>query len=67
VLPGAGRNNGGRRVRREARANEGKVGIGKVALYGREYLVAVRPQEADILMYTLHHAADIRSIDTVED
>src|SRR3984893_16490686 len=46
---------------------KGKVGIGKLALYGREYLVAVRPQERGILMYTLHHAAEIRSIDTVEE
>src|SRR2546425_3032184 len=34
----------------------GKVGIGKLALYGREYLVAVRPQQRGIVMYTLHHA-----------
>jgi DNA end-binding protein Ku len=46
---------------------KGKVGIGKLALYGREYLVAVRPQERGIVMYTLHHAAEIRSIDTVDE
>jgi DNA end-binding protein Ku len=46
---------------------KGKVGIGKLALYGREYLVAVRPQQRGIVMYTLHHAAEIRSIDTVEE
>jgi DNA end-binding protein Ku len=46
---------------------KGKVGIGKLALYGREYLVAVRPHERGIVMYTLHHAAEIRSIDTVEE
>ena len=46
---------------------QGKVGIGKLALYGREYLVAVRPHERGIVMYTLHHAAEIRSIDTVEE
>src|SRR6266849_7022218 len=40
---------------------------GKLALYGREYLVAVRPQERGIVMYTLHHAAEIRSIDTVDE
>jgi DNA end-binding protein Ku len=45
----------------------GKVGVGKLALYGREYLVAVRPKERGIVMYTLHHAAEIRSIDTIED
>jgi DNA end-binding protein Ku len=46
---------------------KGKVGIGKLALYGREYLVAVRPHERGIVMYTLHHAAEIRSVDQVEE
>src|SRR5437763_5756925 len=45
----------------------GKVGVGKLALYGREYLVAVRPHGKGIVMHTLHHAAEIRSIDTVEE
>ena len=46
---------------------KGKVGIGKLALYGREYLVAVRPHERGIVMHTLHHAAEIRGIDSVEE
>jgi DNA end-binding protein Ku len=46
---------------------KGKVGIGKLALYGREYLVAVRPYQKGIVMYTLHHAAEIRSIDVIEE
>jgi DNA end-binding protein Ku len=46
---------------------KGKVGIGKLALYGREYLVAVKPQKKGIVMYTLHHAAEIRSIDAVDE
>jgi DNA end-binding protein Ku len=45
----------------------GKIGVGKLALHGREYLVAVRPQQRGIAMYTLHHAAEIRSIDAVEE
>jgi DNA end-binding protein Ku len=45
----------------------GKVGVGKLALYGREYLVAVKPHGRGIVMYTLHHAAEIRSIDAVEE
>jgi len=45
----------------------GKVGIGKLALYGREYLVAVKPQGRGIVMYTLHHAAEIRSIEQVDE
>jgi DNA end-binding protein Ku len=46
---------------------QGKVGVGKLALYGREYLVAVRPHGRGIVMHTLHHAAEIRSIDAVEE
>src|SRR5882724_11585053 len=46
---------------------QGKIGIGKLALYGREYLVAVRPFERGIVMHTLHHAAEMRGIDSVEE
>jgi DNA end-binding protein Ku len=46
---------------------KGKVGIGKLALYGREYLVAVRPHQRGIVMHTLHHAAELRSIDAVDE
>jgi DNA end-binding protein Ku len=52
-------------VMREGMA--GKAGIGKVALYGREYLVAIRPQKKGLVMYTLHHEAEIRSIDQIEE
>ncbi|MBI4263513.1 MAG: Ku protein [Acidobacteria bacterium] len=52
-------------VMREGMA--GKAGIGKVALYGREYLVAVRPQKKGLVMYTLHHDAEIRAIDQIEE
>jgi len=52
-------------VMREGMA--GKAGIGKVALYGREYLVAIRPQKNGLVMYTLHHDAEIRSIDQIEE
>ena len=46
---------------------EGKVGIGKLALYGREYLVAVSSHGRGIVMHTLHHTAELRSVDTVEE
>jgi DNA end-binding protein Ku len=45
----------------------GKTGIGKLALYGREYLVAVQPRDRGIVMFTLHHAAEIRSMDTIDE
>jgi DNA end-binding protein Ku len=46
---------------------EGKIGIGKLALYGREYLVAVRPFQRGIVMHTLHHAAEMRGIESVDE
>ena len=46
---------------------QGKVGIGKLALYGREYLVAVRSFQKGIVMHTLHHAAEMRGIDAVDE
>ena len=45
----------------------GKAGIGKVALYGREYLVKVEPRERGLVMYTLRHANEIRSMDAIDE
>jgi DNA end-binding protein Ku len=45
----------------------GKAGVGKVALYGREYLVQVRPREQGLIMYTLRHANEIRQMDAIEE
>jgi DNA end-binding protein Ku len=45
----------------------GKAGIGKVALYGREYLVKVQPRERGLVMYTLRHASEIRSMDAIDE
>ncbi len=45
----------------------GKVGIGKLALYGREYLVAVQPRENGLMMYTLRQADEIRSMSEVSE
>ena len=45
----------------------GKAGIGKVALYGREYLVAVRAHDQGLVMFTLHHAAEVRGIDAIDE
>ena len=46
---------------------QGKAGIGKVAIHGREYLVAVKPHKQGMVMYTLHHAAEIRTIDQIDE
>jgi DNA end-binding protein Ku len=52
-------------VMREGMA--GKAGIGKVALYGREYLIKVQPREQGMIMYTLRHANEIRSMDAIDE
>src|SRR5438067_3037306 len=46
---------------------KGKAGIGKVALYGREYLVKVQPRERGLIMYTLRHANEIRSMKEIDE
>ena len=46
---------------------KGKAGIGKVALYGREYLVKVEPRERGLIMYTLRHANEIRSMEAIDE
>jgi DNA end-binding protein Ku len=46
---------------------KGKAGIGKLALYGREYLVAIQPRENGLVMYTLRHAKEIRSMAEIDE
>ena len=46
---------------------KGKAGIGKLALYGREYLVKVQPREQGLVMYTLRHANEIRSMGAIDE
>jgi DNA end-binding protein Ku len=43
----------------------GKVGIGKLALYGREYCVAVQPKDRGFVMYTLRQASEIRAMSEI--
>ncbi|MPY91126.1 MAG: Ku protein [Luteitalea sp.] len=44
-----------------------KVGIGKLALYGREYLVAVAPRAQGLVMYTLRRAEEIRQMGNIDE
>jgi DNA end-binding protein Ku len=46
---------------------KGKAGIGKVALYGREYLIKIQPREKGLIMYTLRHASEIRSMNGIDE
>ena len=52
-------------VMREGMA--GKAAVGKVALYGREYLVAIQPRENGLVMYTLRHAEEVRSMGAIDE
>ena len=52
-------------VMREGMA--GKAGIGKLALYGREYLVAVQPRENGLVMYTMRHSREVRSMGAIDE
>jgi len=45
----------------------GKAAVGKVALYGREYLVALQPRENGLVMYTLRHASEVRSMGAIDE
>ena len=46
---------------------KGKAGIGKLALYGREYLVAVQPKDKGLVMYTMRRSNEVRSMDAIEE
>jgi DNA end-binding protein Ku len=46
---------------------QGKAGIGRLALYGREYLVAVQPRENGLVMYTLRSDAEIRKMSAIDE
>ncbi len=45
----------------------GKAAIGKLALYGREYLVAIQPRDNGFVMYTLRHANEVRSMNAIDE
>ena len=46
---------------------KGKAGIGKLAISGREYLVAIQPMNDGLVMYTMRHAREIRSMDAIDE
>jgi DNA end-binding protein Ku len=46
---------------------KGKAGIGRLALYGREYLVAVQPKDKGLVMYTMRRANEVRAMSTIDE
>jgi len=45
----------------------GKAAVGKLALYGREYLVAIQPRENGLVMYTMRHASEVRAMSAIDE
>lgn len=50
-------------VIRDALRETGKVGLGQLAMRGREYLVAVKPCGSGLLLETLHYEEELRDAD----
>jgi DNA end-binding protein Ku len=48
------------------KALEEKAGVGRLALHGREYLVAVLPRGEALLMYTLRTKGEVRAATSVD-
>jgi DNA end-binding protein Ku len=46
---------------------KGKAGIGKLAISGREYRVAVQPRERGLVMYTLRSADEVRAMSAIDE
>ena len=46
---------------------KGKAGIGKLAISGREYLVAVQPRGKGLVMFTMRQADEIRSMSAIDE
>src|ERR1700742_751053 len=53
------------RVVRDAMRKAQKVGLGQLALRGKEYLVAIRPCGKGMLLETLHYADEINKSDSL--
>jgi DNA end-binding protein Ku len=51
-------------VFREALAD--KAGVGRLALHGREYLVAVLPKDTALMLYTLRTKGEVRDVSHVD-
>ena len=48
-------------------AMDGKVGIGKLVLHGREHMIAVQPRDRGLIMYTPRYARELRRMDAIDE
>jgi DNA end-binding protein Ku len=46
---------------------DGRAGVGRLALHGREYLVAVLARDEALLMYTLRTSGEVRSAGNIDE
>ncbi len=51
----------------EALRDAGRVGVGKVVIRDKEYLVAVRPYEGAMVMNTLYYADEVRALSALDE
>ena len=47
-------------------ALEGKAAVGRLALHGREYLVAVLPRDGALLLHTLRTKGEVRDAKSID-
>jgi DNA end-binding protein Ku len=57
----------GFQIIREALQEEGKIGLGQMAIRGQEYLVAVKPFGNGLLLETLRYGDEVRDSDSLFD
>jgi DNA end-binding protein Ku len=48
-------------------ALEGRAAVGRLALHGREYLVALVPRETALVLYTLRTKGEVRALDAIDE
>ena len=48
-------------------ALEGRAAVGRLALHGREYLVALLPRDSALILYTLRTKGEVRALTAVEE
>jgi DNA end-binding protein Ku len=46
---------------------DGKAAVGRLALHGREYLVAVLAREKALMLFTLRTAGEVRKMDSIDE
>ena len=48
-------------------ALDGRAGVGRLALHGRKYLVAVLPRNRALMLYTLRTAGEVRALADIDE